>query len=264
MAAALVLYGVWMLTTYLLEGLPTTLLRPEAQGLRIVYTTVTNLIVGTLGSVLILRRLVLSGAVTALEAGFGSPRRSLIGVTLGAVLGAAFLVAQDPPAVPLLVIINVFAQVLPVSVAEVLVCWSIVGSIAGSSVGQRAGRALKAIVLTAVASVAFGVYHVGHSAPFNSPSMIAPKRPLMDKALYGAPPAAAALPWAHDAADELAARRLSVGLHDPTAHEFLLQIRIESHACLLCGMGYLVPHSYVATCNFRFLGGVKTLCPTEQ
>ena len=173
MAAALALYGLWVLTTCLMEGLPNTLLRPEAHGLRIAYTTVANLIVGTLGSMLLLRRLVLTGAVTAPEAGFGRPRRSVVSVTLGAVLGAAFLAAQDPPAVPLVVIINVFAQVLPVSIAEVLVCWSIIGSVAVSSVDQRAGRTINAIVLTAVASVAFGVYHVGHSPPFNSPTMIA-------------------------------------------------------------------------------------------
>jgi hypothetical protein len=171
--AALALYGVWVLTTYLLEGLPQTLLRPEAQGLRLAYTGVANLMIGTLGSLILLRRLILTGSVTALAAGFGSHRRSALGALLGAVLGVAFLAAQDAPGTSLIVMTNVFAQALPVSVAEVLVCWSLVGAGVGSSIGLRVSRVTQAIAVSVVASVTFGVYHAAHSAPFNTLSMIA-------------------------------------------------------------------------------------------
>ena len=171
--AAFALYGVWVLTTYLLEGLPQTLLRPEAQGLRFAYTAAANLMVGTLGPLILLRRLIVTGTVTALAAGFGSHLRSALGALLGAILGVAFLAAQAPRGTSLIVMTNVFAQVLPVSVAEVLVCWSVVGAVVGSSIGLRASRGRQAIVVSVVASVIFGVYHAAHSAPFNTPGMIA-------------------------------------------------------------------------------------------
>lgn len=173
MVTAFALYGIWVLTTYLLEGLPQTLLRPEAQGLRFAYTAVANLMVGTLGSLILLRRLILTGTVTALASGFGSHRRSALGALLGAVLGVALLAVQTPPGTSPIAMTNVFAQVLPVSVAEVLVCWSLVGAVVGSSMGPRASRVTQAIVVSVVASLTFGVYHAAHSAPFNTPGMIA-------------------------------------------------------------------------------------------
>jgi hypothetical protein len=45
-----ILYVLWVAITYVLEGFPKTLLRPEAQALRTTYTISANLIVGTLGS----------------------------------------------------------------------------------------------------------------------------------------------------------------------------------------------------------------------
>jgi hypothetical protein len=168
-AQTTVLYVVWVAATYLLEGLPRTLLRPQAHALRAAYTITANLIVGTLGSMFVLHRLVGSRSITAPSAGFGSRRRSVIGIALGLSLGAAVHVAQAPSSVGVVVLLNLFAQVLPVSVAEVLVCWSLVGVAAGST---RAGRATRAVIVAVIASVAFGLYHIAHSPPFNALGMI--------------------------------------------------------------------------------------------
>ena len=67
---------------------------------------------------------------------------------------------------------NSFAQVWVVSVAEVVVCWALVGGTLQAALRpwSRWGAIL---VAAAVASVLFGVYHFAHSAPFNEIGMVA-------------------------------------------------------------------------------------------
>jgi hypothetical protein len=64
-------------------------------------------------------------------------------------------------------IFNAHAQALVVSVAEVLVCWAVVGSVSESLLQDR-GRWVSAILAAVIASVLFGVYHFAHCPPFNT------------------------------------------------------------------------------------------------
>ena len=68
-------------------------------------------------------------------------------------------------------ILNAYAQVFVVSMAEVMVCWAVVAGSVRRSVEYRAWLAVPAAAI--IASVLFGVYHFAHSAPFNTPSMVA-------------------------------------------------------------------------------------------
>jgi hypothetical protein len=166
------LYALWVLTTYLLEGAPGTLLRPEAHGLRLTYTVIANLTVGTLSSMLVLRRVIAASGGRVRPLGFGSVRRAVLASVLGLALGGGVYVARGAPSLHPVILVNGLAQVLPVSVAEVLVCWALVGVVAGQSWARGAGPLLRGITMAIVASVAFGLYHIAHSPPFNTPGMI--------------------------------------------------------------------------------------------
>lgn len=68
---------------------------------------------------------------------------------------------------------NVFAQVLPVSIAEVVVCWVVVGgSVAALLRHCGVSRYLADGSALVVSTVLFGVYHFAHSPPFNTVEMV--------------------------------------------------------------------------------------------
>ena len=66
---------------------------------------------------------------------------------------------------------NVFSQVLPVSVAEVMVCWAVIGLLAEAVLRRRLGR-VAPLVTWIVAAAAFGLYHFAHSPPYNTWRMV--------------------------------------------------------------------------------------------
>lgn len=131
LSVMIVVYLAWAAATYLLEGLPQTLLRPEATGLRVLYAVVANLIVGIGGS--------------------------------GLMLAQACASPHDAD--------QRVRAVLTVSAAEVIICWALTtATIAAARPSISVGRARP--LALAPASVLFGLYHVAHSAPFNTPGMI--------------------------------------------------------------------------------------------
>ena len=66
---------------------------------------------------------------------------------------------------------NIFAQTLPGSIAEVVVCWAVIGT-TFESVARNKGRIISIIFGAAIATILFGVYHFAHSPPFNEPGMV--------------------------------------------------------------------------------------------
>ena len=169
MTLALTVFAVWMGATYALEGAPRTLLRPEAAGLRVAYAVVANLLVGVVGGGLVVRHLTRQGRLTAVAAGFGSGRRSAVATAMGFALGAIVYLLQGPPSLHPIVLVNGFAQVLPVSAAEVFVCWAVVGAAVEASWRPRQASP---VIAALVASALFGVYHLAHSPPFNTWTMV--------------------------------------------------------------------------------------------
>ena len=91
----------------------------------------------------------------------------MIAVLAGAVLGFVLYLAQGGWLLEPMVLVNVYAQVLVVSMAEVLVCWCVLGSLVEASLLHR-NRWLAVLVATVVSSVLFGLYHFAHSPPFNT------------------------------------------------------------------------------------------------
>jgi len=169
---AFALYVAWVIATYLLEGLPGTLIRPEAVGLRLAYAVIANLAIGILLALWLIQHALRAGVGTAADYGFSGAGRTAIGVLAGALAGyALFNLAHAEPAHPV-VVVNSFAQVWVVSVAEIVVCWALVGGTLHAALRpwSRWGAIL---VAATAASVLFGVYHYAHSAPFNEFRMVA-------------------------------------------------------------------------------------------
>jgi hypothetical protein len=172
LAAALVLFAVWTLATWVLEGRIDTLLRPEAVVDRAIYAIVANLLIGIAVAMAVLRMLIRKGWLTRRTAGFGRFTPSAVRLAMAFGLGLGFYMLQGAPSLEPLVLLNAFCQVLVVSAAEVVVCWAVVGATVKSLLEPR-GRAVSIIGAALAASVLFGLYHFAHSAPFNTPGMVA-------------------------------------------------------------------------------------------
>lgn len=167
------MYVGWTGLTWVLEGRIQTLLRPEAVLDRLVYKGVANVLVGTILALILVREFVATGFLSRAELGFRSVQRTLLSVLVGGAFGFAIFAVRGPPTTDPIVVVNVFAQVLPVSIAEVIVCWVVVG---GSVAAFLRRRGLQDYIATGIAlvlsSVLFGVYHIAHSPPFNTVGMV--------------------------------------------------------------------------------------------
>jgi hypothetical protein len=162
---------VWVLATYLLEGRIHTLLRPEAMGARLSYALVANVLIGIGGSALVIRLVSRAGTMSTQQAGFRGLAHAAIAVAVGVAIGVAFYALQGAPSWNPVVLLNAYAQVLVGSIAEILVCWAVVGSVSQALLRDR-GRWVSLILAAIIASVLFGIYHFAHSPPFNTVPMV--------------------------------------------------------------------------------------------
>jgi hypothetical protein len=167
LSLAIGLYLLWVLVTYLLEGRIHTFQRPEAMGARLFYALVANILIGIGGSALVISFLSRAGTISTEQAGFRGLRHAAVAVVVGVALGVAFYALQGAPSWNPIVLINAYAQVLVTSIAEILVCWAVVGSVSQALLQDR-GRWASLILAAIIASVLFGVYHFAHSPPFNT------------------------------------------------------------------------------------------------
>jgi hypothetical protein len=167
--ASLGLFLVWTLATYLLEGRLLTFHRPEAVLDRFIYTAVANVLIGIFGSIVVIRLLVIHNWVSnpALFGVIGS-KRLLWGIALGVSFGIVFFFTQSFSSRHPVLIINAYSQVLVVSIAEVIVCWVLVGG----TIANLGKNPIYLIIAVIISSVLFGVYHFGHSPPFNTLKMV--------------------------------------------------------------------------------------------
>jgi hypothetical protein len=168
---AVALYATWTTSTWFFEGRVQTLLRPDSAVDRVIYAVVANLLVGLVAGMLLLGSLIRRKVLTGFDAGVGLRTPSAVGFAIALVFGFTNYAVEGAPTWHPIVLINVFAQVLVVSAAEVLVCWAIAGAAIESCL-RPAGRPVAMICAGFVSSILFGLYHFAHSAPFNTPSMV--------------------------------------------------------------------------------------------
>jgi hypothetical protein len=168
---------------------------------RMEYAVIANILIGTVFGLIMLKPSLRSKFVTHKQLGFQSPRRIVIPVAVAVFIGFALFFTGDPASFNTVVIMNVFSQTLPTSIAEVVVCWAVVGTAFESLVRSRMhGKddlnskkgailhldwtsirrrreittiyVLSLIAGATVSIVLFGIYHFAHSPPFNQPNMV--------------------------------------------------------------------------------------------
>jgi hypothetical protein len=171
-AIALSVYISWVVGTYLLEGRIHLFQSVDPIG-RITYVAIANIAIGTILSAMAVRYLIRSNFIKPEQLGFNrSHLRTSAVIAAAAIGGFALFMSQNPRTTEPMIVFNAFMQVLPVSIAEVMVVWALVGS-SFESLGKRRQGKIASVLLGAVAaSVLFGVYHYAHSPPFNETTMV--------------------------------------------------------------------------------------------
>jgi len=139
------------------------------------YVVTANIAIGTVLSAIAIQYLLKAQFVKPEQLRLNKPRlrtaASIIASAAGG--GLALFMLQNPRTTEPIVLFNAFMQVLPVSIAEVLVCWVLIDSSFESLAKNiNKGRIVSFIVGANAASVLFGVYHYAHSPSFNQTSMV--------------------------------------------------------------------------------------------
>ena len=171
MLVSVSVYLAWVTATYILEGRILTLLRPEAVFERIAYTVVANFLIGIIVGVWVLRSFLRSGVVTLKQSGFNSIHHTVVAVVVAGVIGFILLMVLNPPSLNPIIILNIYAQVLTVSIAEIIVCWGVIG-VSFEAVTRTKGRVVSMLIGILSADFLFGIYHFAHSPPFNQIGMV--------------------------------------------------------------------------------------------
>ncbi|HNB04259.1 MAG TPA: hypothetical protein PLV88_08205, partial [Methanoregulaceae archaeon] len=130
-------YLVWVIVTYLLEGRILTLLRPEAVIDRTAYTLIANILIGIILALLVIRKAERTRLISLESAGFRPLKRTIIAVIIAFLGGLAILLIQHHGAPNLVVLLNVYAQVLTVTIAEIVICWGMIGSITEGTLSKK-------------------------------------------------------------------------------------------------------------------------------
>jgi hypothetical protein len=182
-------YLIWVFATYMLEGRVNLLQRVDPIG-RMEYAVIANILIGTVFGFIMLKPSLKSRFVTQKQLGFQSPRRIIILVAAAASVGFILFFTGNPASFNPVVITNAFSQTLPTSIAEVVICWIVVGTAFEALVKRtkksndndvakvsripsiRTASVLAILVGAAVSIVLFGIYHFMHSSPFNQPTMV--------------------------------------------------------------------------------------------
>jgi hypothetical protein len=129
---------------------------------RVAYVVIANILIGIIAVAVALR--------TSAPVGFRGRLPSPAWIAAGLVFGTAMYLGQGAPSRDPIVVVNAYAQVLVVSIAEVMVCWVLIGNFFLEA--ARGPRWLRTFVAILGAAVLFGLYHFAHSPPFNTPRMV--------------------------------------------------------------------------------------------
>jgi hypothetical protein len=172
-AIALSLYIIWVVATYILEGRIHLFQKVDPIG-RMTYVIIANIAIGTVLSAIAIRYLLKAQLVKPRQLGLSKSRlRTAAIIASAAAGGLALFMLQNPRTTEPIVVFNAFMQVLPVSIAEVMVCWALIGSSFESlAKNNNKARILSVLAGAVAASLLFGVYHYAHSPPFNQTSMV--------------------------------------------------------------------------------------------
>ncbi len=166
------IYVVWVLDTYLLEGSIFVFSRYQPYPL-ILYTVVANLFLGVVAPVICLKSAFLSGAVNMFQIGFRTVRRTIPAVTITALAGYLLIVTFTPYGSQRISLAATVALMLPVAVAEVMICWVYVGTHLQAYV-RRSGAAVSIGAGVLVTGTLFALSFAAHSPAPDKPLALLP------------------------------------------------------------------------------------------
>jgi hypothetical protein len=169
---SLALFLVWTAATYLFEGRVELLKQSPLGWGRWLYVVVANILVGTIAATGVLRSILTAQVATVEQMGFATLPRTLLAIALAVVAGSAFLRMQQEVIWTPMLLLNAFAMVLQTTIAEVLVCWVVIG-VSVQALAQPRGRMMAVLLAVIATDLLFGIYHYAHSAPFNQTWMVA-------------------------------------------------------------------------------------------
>jgi hypothetical protein len=165
------IFSTWFIATFFLEGFLLTLQRPDAIFNRMIYIIVANILIGVILTMFSIKYILNSSEMNKKDFGFRNTKYTIITVIIGVALGILMYMLQNPPSLNPIVIINAYAQVLAVTIAEILVCWVLLGNIAQKFTEEK-GRYVSIGIAILISSITFGIYHYAHSPPFNTMQMV--------------------------------------------------------------------------------------------
>ncbi len=135
------------------------------------HNIIANFLIGIVLSGILIRQLASRDRVLLKQSGFRSFKHNLLTIPIGFFLGIIIYFLQNPPTTHPMVICNAFFQVLSVTIAEVMICWVVIGSSFESAL-KKQGNIISIIVAIVASSLFFGFYHYAHSPPFNNIHMV--------------------------------------------------------------------------------------------
>ncbi len=151
----LLVYSIWLMEIFLLEGNVRLFSRPDSAGL-VIYTLVACILIGSVVPLFLIRRSFLSGAVNLFQIGFRSARRAVLICAVTLAICSVAVVLFIPPGMDSQSFFRVFLLLLPTGVASVMVCWVLVGTHVQALV--RGSGALASICAgVVVTSLLFGI-----------------------------------------------------------------------------------------------------------
>lgn len=162
------IYLVWVLDTFLLEGSQSVYIRSQPLVL-VLYTLIANVFLGIIVPVVSLRPAFLSGAVNMFQLGFRPARRSSIAILVTSVSCYILIVLFTPYGMERLSLLSTFALMLPAGIASVMVCWVLLGTHI-QAYTREYGAAVSIIAGVLVTGFLFGLSFAAHSLNTNQPS----------------------------------------------------------------------------------------------
>lgn len=172
-------YLLWVSSTYMLEGRINLLQQQDVLG-RFSYVIIANILIGNILAMYLLKRSIKSRFSSLNQLGFRSLKRTLLMVTIAVIIGLLLFMVQQPSSLNPIIIMNIFAQTLPTSIAEVVICWVLIGVSFESFLLakkrsihiDKGNRIIYIILVSVTATFFFGLYHFAHSEPFNQLRMV--------------------------------------------------------------------------------------------
>lgn len=166
----LIVFSVWVLETFLLEGSIKVFSRYQPV-VYFMYILVANILIGTFAPVIFLKSGFLSGAVNMYQIGFRDLRRTVMTAGITACAGFLLLVAATPGGTSPVMRAGTILFLVPVAISSVMICWVLIGTHLQAYV-RRFGTAFSIFTGVAVTGVLFGISFAAHSPPLSDPRHI--------------------------------------------------------------------------------------------